>query len=132
MTIATPFAIAKFEIMSAEGRLPASAHRGCEAMAGVGVDPGDAIGAVLHRYLNVALDRSKTRNKVSWDKAKQYVAWIAKLTGKPYRLLTEAEWEYAARAGKQTRYTWGDEVGAGNASCNRCGQGTTYPSWAFR
>ena len=34
---------------------------------------------------------------VSWDQAKAYVAWLSRMTGKPYRLLTEAEWEYAAR-----------------------------------
>jgi formylglycine-generating enzyme required for sulfatase activity len=58
---------------------------------------------------------------LSWGDAKQYVAWIAKLTGKPYRLLTEAEWEYAARAGTQTAYSWGNEVGRGNANCDGCG-----------
>lgn len=44
---------------------------------------------------------------VSWGDAKLFVAWLSRLTGKEYRLLTEAEWEYAARAGSNTRYSWG-------------------------
>ena len=58
---------------------------------------------------------------VSWDGAKRYVAWLSRVTGKEYRLLTEAEWEYAARAGTSTRYPWGDEPGIGHANCNGCG-----------
>jgi formylglycine-generating enzyme required for sulfatase activity len=58
---------------------------------------------------------------VSWRDAKQYVAWLSQLTGKEYRLLTEAEWEYAARAGANTRYSWGEDLGIGNANCNGCG-----------
>jgi formylglycine-generating enzyme required for sulfatase activity/energy-coupling factor transporter ATP-binding protein EcfA2 len=58
---------------------------------------------------------------VSWDDAKQYVAWLSRETGKDYRLLTEAEWEYAERAGTQTAYYWGDVVGTGNANCDGCG-----------
>jgi formylglycine-generating enzyme required for sulfatase activity len=57
---------------------------------------------------------------VSWDDAQEYVAWFSNLTGRPYRLLTEAEWEYAARAGSATAYFWGDEIGKGNANCEGC------------
>jgi formylglycine-generating enzyme required for sulfatase activity len=57
---------------------------------------------------------------VSWDDAQQYVAWFSGMTGKPYRLLTEAEWEYAARAGSAAAYFWGDEIGKGNANCEGC------------
>jgi formylglycine-generating enzyme required for sulfatase activity len=58
---------------------------------------------------------------VNWDDAKLYVQWLSKMTGKPYRLLTEAEYEYATRAGSTTRYPWGNDVGNNNANCNGCG-----------
>ncbi|MEC3911420.1 formylglycine-generating enzyme family protein [Sphingobium sp. CR2-8] len=46
---------------------------------------------------------------IDWRDATAYVAWIAKKTGKPYRLLSEAEWEYAARAGAKSLYPWGED-----------------------
>jgi formylglycine-generating enzyme required for sulfatase activity len=58
---------------------------------------------------------------VSWNDAQRYVTWLSKMTRKPYRLLTEAEYEYAARAGTETAYWWGEDIGQGHANCSGCG-----------
>ncbi len=58
---------------------------------------------------------------VTWDDARRYAAWLSRMTGKSYRLLSEAEWEYAARAGTRTAFSWGDKLGKGNANCDGCG-----------
>ena len=58
---------------------------------------------------------------VSWDDAKQYIAWLAKVTGQPYRLLSESEYEYATRAGTTTAFPWGDDIGENHANCSGCG-----------
>jgi formylglycine-generating enzyme required for sulfatase activity len=58
---------------------------------------------------------------VSWDDAQLYVKWLTKVSGKPYRLPTEAEWEYAARGGTTSRYAWGDDMRRGSANCKDCG-----------
>ncbi|MGE4220861.1 MAG: formylglycine-generating enzyme family protein [Alphaproteobacteria bacterium] len=47
---------------------------------------------------------------VNWDDAQAYLRWLSQKTGKPYRLLTEAEWEYVARAGATGRYPWGEQA----------------------
>jgi formylglycine-generating enzyme required for sulfatase activity/class 3 adenylate cyclase len=59
---------------------------------------------------------------VSWSDAKQFVAWLAGATRKPYRLPSEAEWEYAARGGTQTKYWWGDQFQSGMANCRNCNE----------
>ncbi|WP_441234534.1 SUMF1/EgtB/PvdO family nonheme iron enzyme [Bradyrhizobium sp. 930_D9_N1_4] len=57
---------------------------------------------------------------VSWSDAKTFVTWLANATGKPYRLPSEAEWEYAARGGTQSKYWWGDQPQPGMANCKNC------------
>jgi formylglycine-generating enzyme required for sulfatase activity len=81
VVIERPFAVGKFEITFAQWDL-------CATEGGCGHHPADeGWGRGKRPVINV-----------SWDDARQFVAWISKKTGKPYRLLTEAEWEYAARA----------------------------------
>jgi formylglycine-generating enzyme required for sulfatase activity len=97
------FAIGRREVSSADWSR-------CVAASGCSYAPAD---------LSAAGERAMTN--VSWSDAKEYVAWMSKLTGKPYRLPSEAEWEYAARAGTTTPYWWGKEAGAGHANCADCG-----------
>lgn len=58
---------------------------------------------------------------VSWVEATDYAKWLSNITGQHYRLPTEVEWEYAARAGTDTVYWWGNEIGQENANCGSCG-----------
>ena len=53
--------------------------------------------------------------------AQSYVSWLSEQTGENYRLPSESEWEYAARAGTETQYDWGNEIGVNRANCTECG-----------
>ena len=102
VTVAKPFAVSKFEVTFDD-------WDACVAAAACPRVP-DSWGRGDMPVINV-----------SWNDAKQYVAWLSKVTGKEYRLLTESEWEYAARAGATTPFSWGDDPAAGNANCGECG-----------
>ena len=55
---------------------------------------------------------------ILWNDAQQFIKWLSKKTGQTWRLPTEAEWEYAARAGTTTRYSWGNSIGRNKANCS--------------
>ncbi|GAB6051211.1 hypothetical protein JCM17960_00310 [Magnetospira thiophila] len=73
---------------------------------------------------------------VDWSAAKAYVKWLSGKSGQRYRLLSESEWEYVARAGTTTTYSWGNSAGSGNANCDGCGSRwdnkETAPVGSFR
>jgi formylglycine-generating enzyme required for sulfatase activity len=104
VTIAKPFAVGKFDVTFDEWAT-CVAGGGCD-----GFKPPDQ-----------GWGRGRRPVIVDWYDAKNYVTWLSKITGKTYRLLSESEWEYAARAGTTTAYYWGDNIGTNNANCKGCG-----------
>jgi formylglycine-generating enzyme required for sulfatase activity len=118
VTIASPFAVSRFDVTFADWDACVSVG-GCPDVGDSGWGRGN-----------------KPVINVSWNQARQYVAWLSRMTGLPYRLLTEAEWEYVARAGATTAYYWGDEIGKANANCRGCGSEwdnmQTSPVGSFR
>lgn len=103
VTIAAPFAVGKFEVTFAEW------DAACVAQVGCGHRPDDR---------GWGRGRQPVMN-VNWYDAQQYVAWLSRKTGKSYRLLSEAEWEYAAQAGSGREQL--AQPGANEANCYGCG-----------
>jgi formylglycine-generating enzyme required for sulfatase activity len=103
VTIGAPFAIGKYAVTVEQWNACAAANA-CPKLSGEN-GPGTNAPA----------------RDLSWDEVQQYVKWLGKMTGKPYRLPTEAEWEYAARGGTATTYWWGEQMRKGNTNCKGCG-----------
>jgi formylglycine-generating enzyme required for sulfatase activity len=100
VTIAAPFAVSKFEITFDEWDACVK-NGGCG-----GYRPEDQGWGVGKRPII----------NLSWENAKDYVKWLSRKTGKPYRLLSEAEWEYAARAGTVTPFSVGETLSPSQAN----------------
>ena len=105
VTIPAPFAVGKYEVTFAE-------WDACVTAGGCG----------SHRPDDEGWGRSRRPVvNVSWTDSQAYVRWLSRKTGARYRLLSEAEWEYAARARTTTAFWWGNEVGRNQANCSECG-----------
>jgi len=98
VTVRAPLAVGRFEVTFTE-------WDACVAAGGCSHRPGDeGWGRGNRPVINV-----------SWNDAQQYVGWLSRRTGQRYRLLTEAEWEYAARAGTTTPWHTGGSIGPSQA-----------------
>ncbi|MGF1528742.1 MAG: SUMF1/EgtB/PvdO family nonheme iron enzyme [Candidatus Competibacterales bacterium] len=79
-----------------------------------------AVGLASPDRQDHATDVNYPVTQVSWDDAMDYTQWLGMSTGYNYRLPSEAEWEYAARATQKSKYPWGNWVGSNNANCLGC------------
>lgn len=87
-------------------------------------------GACPERSEGKTLSGKLPMTNVSWDDTKVYMAWITRKIGVQFQLPSEAQWEYAARAGATTPFPWGDKVGTDHAHCGQCGSHLDFRSAA--
>ena len=119
--IPSPFAIGVFPVLVSEyealmGALPTERARPEVARGVFGLFKR---AASVPTVAPATLDRSAPVTEVSHDDATAFVARLSATTGEPYRLPSEAEWEYACRAGSQSRYSFGDAIDSSKAAFER-------------
>ena len=110
VTIARPFAVGKFEVTRGEFETfvrESGRAVGDKCWTWEGGQWQERAGRSF-RKPGFAQDVRHPAVCVNWEDAQAFAVWLSRKTGKIYRLLTEAEWEYAARAGSTTRYHFGD------------------------
>ena len=109
ITIAKPFAVGKYEL-TWDSWEACVAKQGCEdnSKKRYGTSPDSELDPEWDGDAGFGRGTRPVIN-VSGDDAEAYVKWLSVETGETYRLLSEAEWEYAARAGSTGRYAWGDD-----------------------
>ena len=112
VAIAAPFAVSKFEVTRGQFRafVQESGHKpapGCSVFTGTRSERVESKGWEDTNYIQTDAHPVAC---VSWNDAKAYAGWLAAKTGVGYRLLSEAEWEYAARAGAASKYSFGDDA----------------------
>ncbi len=93
-----------------ETNRPATGGCSWAALPGDTGKPWNGNPAANWNHIGFTQDSSHPVVCITWYDAQDYVQWLSKKTGFTYRLLTEAEWEYAARAGTTTAYYWGDSA----------------------
>ena len=107
--IARPFAVGKFVVKRAEYASFVAATGYPDTACGE-TSNGDSKSQRSWRNPGYGQAESHPVVCVSWEDAKAYAAWLSVKTGYRYRLLIEAEWEYAARAGTRTPFWWGSSI----------------------
>jgi formylglycine-generating enzyme required for sulfatase activity len=119
VTVAKPFLLSKYDVTRGEfAKFVAETHydakeAGCTGAAGVAFGTSPKLNWESPGFTQTDRDPVVC---VNWADAQAYVDWLSKKTGKPYRLPSEAEWEYAARAGTTTAYPWGNAPSHDNAN----------------
>ncbi len=123
VTLAEPFAVGKYEVTRGEYASFARATGRRHGNSCWTYEGGEYKERADRSWRNPGFTQGENHPVVCvhWDDAGAYVNWISRETGKNYRLLSESEWEYAARGGTQTRYSWGDAIGRNRANCAGCG-----------